>query len=419
VLTIGAISDPARGGYGIAYFSSRGPTADNRIKPDIVAPGVQIQSVSAGTTDGYINQSGTSMATPFATGVAALMLQANPNLTLDEIKNIMIDTAHYEWGFDGKDVEYGNGAINPLGAVQKAKNEVNWSRSPIKNQSNRGHLFQPNTKHQYEFVVTPDIKTALITVYRNEKRLGYQPPNDYYFRYTSTYNAKWKMAIITPSGKREEVMKTPFEFYFQTADTRFAQWEYKPTELGTHIVEVENTKGFLDYMIDVNLHGIKSEEKLFDVDLSQGTFTNIQYVATGVEKWQISVDMGGGNTGTLTATARGPYIKLAAGAANGVWVSGPVDLSAVKKVGLSQFNAYGFSINIPGTVVQSVLVEYSTDNKTTWKRARYGGPLPVFGPYDDLTGKAIYFRVTLTTDNINYPPVVSGLEYLVNNLITS
>jgi hypothetical protein len=417
VLTIGAVSDPVRGGYGIAYFSSRGPTSDNRIKPDICAPGVGIQSISAGTVNGYINQSGTSMATPFATGVAALMMQANPNLALEQIKDILIDTAHDEWGFDGADAEYGHGVINPFGAVQAAKGVDEWRSSPINNQSNRGHLFQPNTKHKYKMDITPDVKTALITVYRNEKRLGYQPPENYYFRYTSTYNAKFKLAVVTPSGKRIEVMKTPLEYMANTDDTRFAQWEYQPTELGSHIIEVENTKGFLDYMIDVNLHGIKNEPHLLAVDFSKGTYSNIDFVPTGVEKWQLTVDMGGGSTGELTATARGPFIKLASGALSGVYVSEAIELSAIKKVGLSSCSVYGFTINIPGVLKQTGLFEYSLDNKTTWNKIKLQGPIPGLSPYDDLTGKKIYFRVTLTTDNANYTPAITNIEYSAKNLI--
>jgi len=89
VITVGAIDDNDR----IAAFSSRGPTADGRNKPDLVFPGVNIIAPQAGGTrlgrlveEGYVTSDGTSMATPHAAGVAALMLQANPQLTAEQVK---------------------------------------------------------------------------------------------------------------------------------------------------------------------------------------------------------------------------------------------------------------------------------------------------------------------------------------------
>ncbi|HEY3366206.1 MAG TPA: S8 family serine peptidase [Symbiobacteriaceae bacterium] len=64
-LTVAAMSDPAQGGFGLASFSSRGPTQDNRMKPEISAPGVSIMSCKANSGNQYISFSGTSMATPF------------------------------------------------------------------------------------------------------------------------------------------------------------------------------------------------------------------------------------------------------------------------------------------------------------------------------------------------------------------
>ena len=56
-----------------ADFSGRGYTRSNMIKPDLVAPGVDIVSASPG--GGYTSRTGTSMATPFVTGSASLLLQ--------------------------------------------------------------------------------------------------------------------------------------------------------------------------------------------------------------------------------------------------------------------------------------------------------------------------------------------------------
>lgn len=107
----------------IATFSSLGPTADGRVKPDITAPGYRIISSfsSAQSSDidicdnttvngkkyyyGYM--SGTSMATPFITGVLATWLQANPNLSPDDIRTVLKKTARQD-DFTGTIPENGN-----------------------------------------------------------------------------------------------------------------------------------------------------------------------------------------------------------------------------------------------------------------------------------------------------------------------
>ncbi|SET01549.1 serine protease AprX [Natronincola peptidivorans] len=73
----------------IANFSSRGPTPDNINKPDILAPGVNINSLS-NKDNSYHSLSGTSMATPIAAGCAALLYENNPNLTPTQIKRTMM-----------------------------------------------------------------------------------------------------------------------------------------------------------------------------------------------------------------------------------------------------------------------------------------------------------------------------------------
>lgn len=85
----------------VATFSSRGPTADGRVKPDLLFPGVGIVAPRATGTalgspmsDRYAAVSGTSQATPMAAGTAALLLQANPRLTPDEMKSRMMRGAH-------------------------------------------------------------------------------------------------------------------------------------------------------------------------------------------------------------------------------------------------------------------------------------------------------------------------------------
>ncbi|MBU2476109.1 S8 family serine peptidase, partial [Candidatus Micrarchaeota archaeon] len=90
-----------------ACFSSGG-IINEIIKPDIVAPGVNINS---SVPEGYSAFSGTSMATPHVAGAAALLLQSNENLTPKEVKYILEATAQ-KLGEPGKDTKYGSGLID-------------------------------------------------------------------------------------------------------------------------------------------------------------------------------------------------------------------------------------------------------------------------------------------------------------------
>ena len=106
---------------GIASFSSRGPIKwegfGSLIKPDISAPGVDVYS--AKHTGGYTAMSGTSMATPHVAGVVALMLQANPDLTVDRIESILTETS-LDLGAAGKDNVFGEGRMDAYRAVEIA-----------------------------------------------------------------------------------------------------------------------------------------------------------------------------------------------------------------------------------------------------------------------------------------------------------
>ncbi len=83
----------------MAGFSSRGPTQDKIVKPDLVAPGVDVLSSGYGTGDfpgpfvGFGSASGTSMATPHVAGSAALLLQLHPRWTPAQVKSALMSTA--------------------------------------------------------------------------------------------------------------------------------------------------------------------------------------------------------------------------------------------------------------------------------------------------------------------------------------
>ncbi|RMH01672.1 MAG: hypothetical protein D6706_01535 [Chloroflexi bacterium] len=89
-----SLPDPYTPADKIADFSSRGPRGtDSMLKPDITAPGVAIFAAAMGEGVNGVSFSGTSMAAPHVAGVAALMRQAHPNWTVEQIKAAMMNTA--------------------------------------------------------------------------------------------------------------------------------------------------------------------------------------------------------------------------------------------------------------------------------------------------------------------------------------
>ena len=105
VLAAGAVNSQGRK----TNFSSVGPTADGRIKPDVMAMGDSVYSASPDSPDGYDSANGTSFSCPLVAGVAALVLEVNPSWTNRDIMTAIKSTATR---FDTPDNSNGWGIVD-------------------------------------------------------------------------------------------------------------------------------------------------------------------------------------------------------------------------------------------------------------------------------------------------------------------
>ncbi len=132
VITAGAVDCNSS----LAGFSSCGPVSWTGVapyndfpfppgltKPDVAAPGVS--TTSHQLCNGYVDFSGTSMSTPHIAGVAALLLEANPNLDQAGVKALLESTA-VDLGATGKDNQYGAGLVQARTAVLAAIGQGNF-----------------------------------------------------------------------------------------------------------------------------------------------------------------------------------------------------------------------------------------------------------------------------------------------------
>lgn len=131
-LTVGAIAGARRDGDGVLLFTNEendfanwGPTKDGRIKPDLVAPAIDIRSAGYASDTAYSTLTGSSQAAPQVAGAAALLVdawsQAGPQAALraSTLKALLVHTAD-DLGTPGPDAKTGWGLVNAKGALDVA-----------------------------------------------------------------------------------------------------------------------------------------------------------------------------------------------------------------------------------------------------------------------------------------------------------
>ncbi|MCG2716226.1 MAG: S8 family peptidase, partial [Candidatus Marinimicrobia bacterium] len=148
----------------IASFSSHGPTADGRIKPDMCALGVNTYMADAASPNSYSYHSGTSFSTPLITGAAALVMEKYPDLLPAQIIERL---KAYATQVDSPDNRYGWGIPNTaLSMFENGSARIpDWSGSENKIYSFPNPSFQNVSFHFRWTNVSPSKKETSISIY--------------------------------------------------------------------------------------------------------------------------------------------------------------------------------------------------------------------------------------------------------------
>ncbi len=248
-----------------APFSS-GQDFGSYTKPDVVAPGVGIVS---SVPSGYEAYSGTSMSAPHVSGAVALLLQANPGLTPDEVKYILETTA-IPLGEPGKDTKYGSGLVDASKFVPLSVNKLL-----------RFMLHVPESVYEGE-TVTIKVNDTLRQIKQINASVA-TPAETMTLRFTNTTATEWVARFSSTSA--------PGTYYLNLSITDF---EENITELydSFDVLKYNLTKGRIKELIvpeEVGFNESMQIEALFEnlINDSLEAMVELQVIETGAVMWSL------------------------------------------------------------------------------------------------------------------------------------
>jgi len=159
VLCVGAVTSSGDR----AGFSSVGPTADGRIKPDVMAMGVAVRAASLSSTTGYVGVNGTSFSCPLTAGAAALILEAKPSATNSEIMDALRQTASQA---GSPDRDMGWGIVDAATAAAIISTGIGGRPTPDRVVLHPAYPnpFNPTTTIRYELTTTAHVNLTIYDV---------------------------------------------------------------------------------------------------------------------------------------------------------------------------------------------------------------------------------------------------------------
>jgi serine protease AprX len=222
-ITVGNMRDLGEHGFALALHSSRGPTADGRVKPDLCGPGVHILAAKA-NTGGYVSKGGTSMSCPFVAGVAALMLQANPSLSPNQVKTILKETAVH-FGPGGENNEFGAGRLDAYAALAAIAGGTGTAPEVPDHLYREGSLAGKEDRQTVELSVDDIRFPVAVTLIMRDKNTDFD---------LRLYDADNNLVAQSVGMQRQETLK------------------FHPARPGTYFLQVSSYAGAGSYSLDIS-----------------------------------------------------------------------------------------------------------------------------------------------------------------------
>ena len=160
----------------IADYSSRGPTTDDRFKPELVAPS-GVSTVSYGESEDFYGYNGTSAAAPHVAGAAALIKSANPSYSRDDLWDALVE-ATVDIGTRGMDNDSGHGKlVLPVIPQQLPSTELLGYSPPAvtRNIISAKFGFEGSSRDLYCYFSVKEISAGEVDIFLNEKRFNAVP----------------------------------------------------------------------------------------------------------------------------------------------------------------------------------------------------------------------------------------------------